>query len=78
MSRPSSYIPRKSPRGPERVECTECGRDSGLTRFMTIRSWVARLRAAGWMPSQSGNPGGWVCPECAGELNSSLEEAVDD
>lgn len=68
MAKPPAYVPKTSPRGPEKVECSKCGRDSGLTPFLTIKNMVHRLNCKCWVPSPD-SPGEWICPECRDELS---------
>ena len=67
MARLSAYVPKDSPSVPEKVECSKCGRDSGLPPYLTIKNLSHCLTCNGWVPSPD-SPGEWVCPECWDEL----------
>lgn len=61
-------------RGPEKILCSCCGRDSRLGPYLLIKTITRRLNAFGWVPSPS-VPGDWVCPRCAEELTPEEPEA---
>lgn len=67
MARPPAYVLKTSPRGPEKVECSKCGRDSGLPPFLTVKNMTHWLNCQGWVPSPD-SPGEWICPEGCDEL----------
>ena len=66
-ARLTAYVPKDSLSGPEKVECSKCGRDSGLPPYLTIKNLSHRLTFNGWVPSTD-SPGEWVCPECWDEI----------
>lgn len=63
------------PRGPEKVECSRCGKNSRLNPHLLIKTITVRLNGHGWIPDPI-SPGDWVCPKCKEELD--LETEADD
>lgn len=75
--RASAYIPKKSLKGPDKVECEICGRASDYTPGLTMKVLVKRLLDDGWAPAPDEEKGAWVCPECASELTDATDEDID-